>query len=100
MFRARRTGDRTVSIATDYGMDDMGIGVLVPVAKNCLFSTTSRPTLRHSATIQWVPTGWALCPGLKRPGREADHSPATSTEVKKTRLYIFSRMRLHGVLVS
>jgi hypothetical protein len=27
--------------------------------------------------IQWVP-------GVKRPGREADHSPPTSVQVKKT----------------
>jgi hypothetical protein len=26
-------------------------------------------------------------PGLKRPGREADHSSPTSAEVKKTRVY-------------
>jgi hypothetical protein len=32
--------------------------------------------------IQWVPG--ALSPGVKRPGREADHSPPTSAGVKKT----------------
>jgi hypothetical protein len=26
-------------------------------------------------------------PGVKRQGREADHSPPTSAEVKKTRIY-------------
>jgi hypothetical protein len=35
--------------------------------------------------IQWVPGD--LSPGLKRPGREADHSPPTSAEVKKTWIY-------------
>jgi hypothetical protein len=30
---------------------------------------------------QWVM--WALFPGIKRPGREADHSPPSSPEVKK-----------------
>jgi hypothetical protein len=29
----------------------------------------------------------ALSPGVKRPGREADHSSPTSTEVKKTWIY-------------
>jgi hypothetical protein len=29
----------------------------------------------------------ALSPGVKRPGREADHSPSTSAEVKKTWIY-------------
>jgi hypothetical protein len=36
-------------------------------------------------SIQWV--SGDLCPGLKRPGSEADHSPPTSDEVKKTRVY-------------
>jgi hypothetical protein len=31
--------------------------------------------------IQWVP--WALSLGVKRQGREADHSPPSSAEVKK-----------------
>jgi hypothetical protein len=35
--------------------------------------------------IQWV-LG-ALSTGVKRPGREADHSPPTSAEVKKMWLY-------------
>jgi hypothetical protein len=30
----------------------------------------------------------ALCQGVKRPGREADHSPPTSAEVKK--MWIFT----------
>jgi hypothetical protein len=45
--------------------------------------------------IQWVPG--TLSPGVKRPGREVDHSPPTSAEVKKTWVntststYIFMR---------
>jgi hypothetical protein len=35
--------------------------------------------------IQRVPGD--LSPGLKRRGREADHSPPTSAEVKKTWIY-------------
>jgi hypothetical protein len=31
--------------------------------------------------IEWVPGN--LSPDLKRPGREADHSPSTSVQVKK-----------------
>jgi hypothetical protein len=38
----------------------------------------------HQA-IQWVPE--ALSPGLNRQGREADHSLATSAEVKKMWIY-------------
>jgi hypothetical protein len=35
--------------------------------------------------INWVPGD--LSPVIKRPGREADHSPPTSAEVKKTWTY-------------
>jgi hypothetical protein len=35
--------------------------------------------------IQWVPA--VLSPGVKRPRREADHSPATSAEVKNAWSY-------------
>jgi hypothetical protein len=50
--------------------------------KNFLFSTSSRPTLGPTQPpIQWV-LG-ALSPGLKKPGREADHLPPTRVEVKQ-----------------
>jgi hypothetical protein len=42
--------------------------------------------------IQWVPGAFS---GLKRPKREADNSPPTSAEVKKTvGVYIHSPIRL------
>jgi hypothetical protein len=51
--------------------------------KNFHFSMSSRPALGSTQPpIQWVPG--ALSPGVKRPGREADHLPPASTEVKKT----------------
>jgi hypothetical protein len=37
--------------------------------------------------IQWVPGGGAISLGVKRPGREADHSPPASAEVKKMWIY-------------
>jgi hypothetical protein len=50
--------------------------------KNFLFSKSSRPALGFTQPpIQWVLGD--LSPGVKRPGREADHSPPTSAEVKK-----------------
>jgi hypothetical protein len=39
----------------------------------------------HPPPIQWVPGD--LSPGIKQPGREADHSPRTSAEVKKMWIY-------------
>jgi hypothetical protein len=43
----------------------------------------------------------ALSPGIKRPGRETDHSPPSSDEVKEfVELYLHSPIRLHGVVLS
>jgi len=47
-----------------------------------LFATASRPVLGTTQSpIQWVP-------GLKRPGREADHSSPCSAKVKNTWSYV------------
>jgi hypothetical protein len=49
--------------------------------------------------IQWVPRALSL--GVKRPGREADHSPPTSDKVKYAWSYTStSPTRLHGVVLS
>jgi hypothetical protein len=54
--------------------------------KNLFFSTPSRPPLGPTQPpIKWVPGD--LSPGVKQPGREADHSSPTSTKVKKTWVY-------------
>jgi hypothetical protein len=56
------------------------------VGKNFLFSKSSRLTLGYiQPPIQWVLV--ALSPGVKRPRREANHSPSASAEVKKTWIY-------------
>jgi hypothetical protein len=45
--------------------------------KKFIFNTACRPTVGPTQPpIQWVP-------GVKLPGRESDHSPPTSAEVKK-----------------
>jgi hypothetical protein len=54
--------------------------------KNFHFSFSSRPALGSpQCLIQRVPG--AIFPGVKRPGREAYHSPSTSSEIKKRRVY-------------
>jgi hypothetical protein len=54
--------------------------------KNFLFSKSFRLILGPTQPpIQWAPG--ALSPGVKRPGREADHSPLSSAEVKKMCIY-------------
>jgi hypothetical protein len=60
------------------------------------------PSLRYRAQsgsestqlpIQWVP--WALPWGVKRPGREADHSLPSSAEIKNAWSYISTLPYIH-----
>jgi hypothetical protein len=65
-------------------------GVRIPAGVgNFSLPTASRPALGPThPPIQWV-LG-ALSPGVKRPGRESDHSPPTSAEVKEwVELYLY-----------
>jgi hypothetical protein len=56
-----------------------GLGIFI-------FTTLFRPALGTTQTsIQWVPGALSL--GLKRPGRETDHSPPCSAEVKNAWRY-------------
>jgi hypothetical protein len=71
--------------ALGYRVDDLGfdswrgLGII-------LFTTASRTALGPTQpSIQWVRGTVSL--GVKRPGREADHSPPSSAEVKKARSY-------------
>jgi hypothetical protein len=52
------------------------------LGQNFLFSTESRPILGPTQpSIKWIPVAFS---GVKRQGREADHSPPSSAEVKKS----------------
>jgi hypothetical protein len=65
--------------------------VRVPVgARNFRLTTTPRPALGPTQlSVQWLPVALSL--GVKRPGRETDHSPPSSTEVKEcVELYFHS----------
>jgi hypothetical protein len=47
-----------------------------------------------------IPIQWAIFLRAKRTGREADHSPPSSAEVKEcVELYHHSPVRLHGVVL-
>jgi hypothetical protein len=65
-----------------YRLDNQGGQELSPSRlKNFHFSISSRPALGSThSPIKWVPV-------VKRQGREADHSPPTSAEVKKMWIY-------------
>jgi hypothetical protein len=74
-----------VGIATGYGLDDRGVGVRVPVESR-IFSSSRRPDRLGVHPSYPVGTGGSF-PGVKRPGREADHSPPASAEVKEMWIY-------------
>jgi hypothetical protein len=77
-----------------------------------LFTTASRPALVPThPPFQWVPA--VLSSGIKRQGRESDHSPPSSAKVKNSWSYTFSpsyvfvawclrkqMMRLQGAVLS
>jgi hypothetical protein len=70
--------DSVVGTATGSGLDDSPGRI-----KNFLFSNLSRPAL--GTPIERVPGALSL--GVKRTGREADHSPPNSAEVTKIWIY-------------
>jgi hypothetical protein len=54
--------------------------------ESSVFATASRPALGPTPSpIEWVPGALSL--GVKRPVREADHSPPSSDEVKNAWSY-------------
>jgi hypothetical protein len=70
-----------------YGLDDRGSRVRFPAGAGIfLFTTASRTALGSTQPpTQWVPGALSL--GVKRPGRETNHSPPSSVEVKNARSY-------------
>jgi hypothetical protein len=74
--------DSSVVIATVYGLDDRGVGVRVLVGSRIsLFYVVQTGSGVHTTSYKTGIGG--SFPGVKRQGREADHSPPTSAEVKK-----------------
>jgi hypothetical protein len=76
--------DNLVGIAAGYGMD--GRGSIPGRSKNFFHSTASRPALGFTHHhIQRVPR--AIPRGVKRLGRDADHSHPSRAEVKNAWSY-------------
>jgi hypothetical protein len=73
-LQQNKSGDSSVGIATDYGLDDRMIGVRFPEGNG----TGSGA---HPASYSMGTRGFF--PRIKRPGREADHSLPSSAEVKE-----------------
>jgi hypothetical protein len=83
ILKSRKSRDISVGIALGYGLDDRGSGVRFPAgAEN--FSVNHRVqngSGAHPASYPMGTRGSFL--GVKRPGREADHSPPYSSEIKE-----------------
>jgi hypothetical protein len=70
----------SVGIALGYGLGDRGSRVRFP-ARAGNFSLHHR--VQNGSGVHPASYSGALSLGVKRPGREADHSPPSSVEVKE-----------------
>jgi hypothetical protein len=93
--------DSSVGIALGYGLDIRGSRVRFPAGAGNS-SLQYRVQNGSGAHLASYPMGIrVLSLGVKRPVREADHSPPCSAEVKEcVELYLHSPIRLHGVVLS
>jgi hypothetical protein len=82
-----RSQDTLVGIASGHGPDDRGVEVRVPVGSRIFSSPRRTDRLWGSPNILSIGYRGAFSPGVKRPKREADHSPPASVEVKKMWIY-------------
>jgi hypothetical protein len=86
VFILKGSRDSSVGIATGYRLDDRGVGFRVSVGSR-IFSSSRSPH-RFWGPPSLLFNGYrGLSPEVKRPEREADHSPSTSAEVKKMWIY-------------
>jgi hypothetical protein len=73
----------SAGIVTGYRLDDWMIGVRFPAGTGN-FSLRHRVQIGPGAHPASYPRGyWGSFLGVKRPGRETDHSPPSSAEVKE-----------------
>jgi hypothetical protein len=86
LFIRTHIRDGSVGIATGNGLNDRGSEFESRKGQEFpLLHVVQTGSGAHPAS--YTMGNGALCPGLKRPGREADHSPSTSAEVKKMWIY-------------
>jgi hypothetical protein len=93
--------ESSVGIATGYGLEDRMIGVRFPAGAMMgifFLDIMSRPPLGSTQSpTQWVSGTLSL--GVERPGREADHSPPSRSEVKNAWSYTsILSIGLHGMV--
>jgi hypothetical protein len=87
-------------MALGYELDDRGFESRQVVGIFFLATAVSRPALAPppQPLIQWAPGALSL--GVKRQGREADHSPPFSAEVKNASYTSTPPIRFHGLVLS
>jgi len=88
----------SVSITTGYGLDDRMIGIrILAGAENFSFRRcVQNGSGTHTASYPMGTGGSYL--GIRRPEREADHSPLSSAEVKECmELYLHSPVLLQRI---
>jgi hypothetical protein len=82
-----KSRDSSVGIALGYGLDDRGSRVRFPAVVGN-FSLHHRVQSGSGAHSAFYPMGTrGSFPGVKRPGREADHSPPARAAVKNAWSY-------------
>jgi hypothetical protein len=75
-------------VAPGYVLDDRGFESRQGL-ENFLFTTAPKPALGLTQPpVQWVTVSLSL--EVKRLGREADHSPPTSAEMKNAWRYVYT----------
>jgi hypothetical protein len=101
VFKSNNTFGSSVGIALDYGLDDRVSRVRFPEGAGnfSLHHCVQNGSGAHPASYPMDTRGLSL--GVKRPGREADHSPTSSAEVKNAWSCTSTPpVRLHGVVLS
>jgi hypothetical protein len=79
--------DSVVGIATGHGLDDRGVGVRVLMGARIITSLCRQDHLWGPPNHLSSEYRGLFSPGVEEPEHEADHSPLTSTEVKKMWIY-------------
>jgi hypothetical protein len=75
-----RSRVNSVSIVSDYGLDDRAIAVRSPAGGKGFFLCVQTGSGAHPASCT-IGTGGPFPGGKALPGRDADHSPPSSAEV-------------------
>jgi hypothetical protein len=96
---ACKSRDSSVDIALGYGLDDRGSRVRFAAGAGN-FSLRHRVKNGSGPHPSSYPKGIGVLE-VKRQGRETNHSPSSSAEVKElVELYLHSPIRLHAVVLS